>query len=443
MGKKAGQSAKAPPAAASSATASATTQSWLDGLTEEDQKLARAVGCSCQADLDREKAQKSERERKAKDAQRTQLWHNEKQRQWEKEEEKKQREKARQDKQWEQKAEAAKQRGLKEGSILEAWEYPDGSCWVQLPGDLWKETQGQYYCKLCEKHLNDSSLEGHLDSKAHVSKVAWEAHQTGAGGTGYAAASSSSATPWPASPAAPAKAPPTKAAGPVAGAWQAGTKEDWQELGADGMLRCIPCGKVFDDIHAATDAHQDRVRRWREQQELERSGYAPPDLPYLAWVPWDASQPNGERQLKCLLCKKWCQDDSSHTGTKQNPAGSKEHRKYLAYGPGDPWYETNVVQERLKYHPARASPSISSVARQPAPARAAPWASAAPPTAPSAAPCAKPAAAAPPWSPSPPDQPPPPAAPPPKAAGARWGKQSVDAERQSVDPEPVSTIDEV
>ena len=51
--------------------------------------------------------------------------------------------------------------------------------------------------------------------------------------------------------------------------------------------------------------------------------YSKPECPYLAWVPTSEDQPGGERWLKCLLCNKWCQDDSSRTGTIDVPYGSK------------------------------------------------------------------------------------------------------------------------
>lgn len=80
--------------------------------------------------------------------------------------------------------------------------------------------------------------------------------------------------------------------------------------------------------------------------------YAPPAEEYLAYVPWDESKPNGDRSLKCLLCDKWVQDAVSHSGSWREPRGSKEHQRRLAYtDPHSFWYNRDVLQKRLQYHP--------------------------------------------------------------------------------------------
>ena len=58
-------------------------------------------------------------------------------------------------------------------------------------------------------------------------------------------------------------------------------------------------------------------------------GRPAPELPCLAWVPFDFMKPGGERCLKCLLCNKWVQGEKSHTGSFQAPAGSKHHPRKL------------------------------------------------------------------------------------------------------------------
>eukprot|EP00969_Alexandrium_andersonii_P108599 4791308-Alexandrium_andersonii.AAC.1 len=40
----------------------------------------------------------------------------------------------------------------------------------------------------------------------------------------------------------------------------------------------------------------------RQGQGVEREA---PELPYLAWVPWELSDPSSKKYLKRLLCQKW------------------------------------------------------------------------------------------------------------------------------------------
>eukprot|EP00931_Biecheleriopsis_adriatica_P028004 TRINITY_DN1674_c0_g2_i2.p1 TRINITY_DN1674_c0_g2~~TRINITY_DN1674_c0_g2_i2.p1 ORF type:complete len:566 (-),score=139.24 TRINITY_DN1674_c0_g2_i2:179-1876(-) len=147
----------------------AVENAWMDALSTEDKKLAKATGCQSHAELQCEKRKKAEREQKALASQQ-QSRHNEKQEWYAKEAEKKQREKNREE---QQSVEGAKKEDLKEG-VVEA--YDDGSWWVEFDKNTWKEGQGQYVLKLCEKHLNDSSLEGHIGSEAHKKKAT--EHQT-------------------------------------------------------------------------------------------------------------------------------------------------------------------------------------------------------------------------------------------------------------------------
>mmetsp|Transcript_123603 Transcript_123603/g.246025 ORF Transcript_123603/g.246025 Transcript_123603/m.246025 type:complete len:776 (-) Transcript_123603:72-2399(-) len=96
-----------------------------------------------------------------------------------------------------------------------------------------------------------------------------------------------------------------------------------------------------------------------------------PAWPYIAFVTEDGG-PDGPRYPKCLLCQKWCQDETSHTGTQAAPSGSKEHQKNLRNRlPGDPWYEEHVVKVRQIWHPDLAA-AASSRPQQPA-AEEEPW----------------------------------------------------------------------
>eukprot|EP00913_Durusdinium_trenchii_P030699 g28753.t1 len=161
------------------------------------------------------------------------------------------------------------------------------------------EVQGRYYCEYCNKHLNDNTLEAHIDSEAHKKKHAWATP----------ALAGPPAPPPVAAPRGPAPAPPlTASLSPVCP--PVAHLLDWQQVGPDGLVRCIPCNKA-----------------WREYERLKKTGHPAPELEYLAWVPSIDGDPNSEKWKKCLLCKKWVQDETSHCGTAANPQGSKEHQK--------------------------------------------------------------------------------------------------------------------
>eukprot|EP00930_Biecheleria_cincta_P065796 TRINITY_DN51701_c0_g1_i1.p1 TRINITY_DN51701_c0_g1~~TRINITY_DN51701_c0_g1_i1.p1 ORF type:complete len:326 (+),score=53.79 TRINITY_DN51701_c0_g1_i1:41-1018(+) len=131
--------------------------------------------------------------------------------------------------------------------------------------------------------------------------------------------------------------------------------EDWQELAADG-LRCKPCRKMIDSAHLETPDHAVRLLRWQQEHQAEASGYPEPELPYLAYIPYEGFS---TRQLTCLLCRNskrpegaWVADLTIHCGTHEQPAGSKEHNKNLRnYPPNDPWYVENVINVRRRWHP--------------------------------------------------------------------------------------------
>mmetsp|Transcript_18881 Transcript_18881/g.29789 ORF Transcript_18881/g.29789 Transcript_18881/m.29789 type:complete len:684 (-) Transcript_18881:55-2106(-) len=134
--------------------------------------------------------------------------------------------------------------------------------------------------------------------------------------------------------------------------------EDWQERDGDGNIRCKPCGKICDGHHELSDAHLSKIEWWRYQQGVKKIGYEPPELMHLAYVPTNASNPDGNRQLRCLLCQKWVGDDTSHTGTHENPTGSKEHVKNLRNClPDYDWWKDNVAKVRLQWHPVKQKPT--------------------------------------------------------------------------------------
>eukprot|EP00747_Dinoflagellata_sp_TGD_P087857 gnl/TRDRNA2_/TRDRNA2_163784_c0_seq2.p2 gnl/TRDRNA2_/TRDRNA2_163784_c0~~gnl/TRDRNA2_/TRDRNA2_163784_c0_seq2.p2 ORF type:complete len:151 (-),score=59.51 gnl/TRDRNA2_/TRDRNA2_163784_c0_seq2:241-693(-) len=150
MGKKSGGNKKGttavvevPQAAADPHEADETSggPSWLDDLT--------------QAEREQEEKKMKAREEKAALAAKQTAKQNENRQYWEKEQEKANRAKERENKKWEAELSKAKARAQAEG-IFESEDWGDGKWWVNLGGGTYKEVQGQYYCKLCDKHLNEN-----------------------------------------------------------------------------------------------------------------------------------------------------------------------------------------------------------------------------------------------------------------------------------------------
>ncbi|CAE7234410.1 unnamed protein product [Symbiodinium sp. CCMP2592] len=375
VGKKGGKGAEP--------SSGSTKEQFWSSLSAEDAKLAKAWDCGDLDNLQRIKAKKEADEKKARDQQYYTMKQNERKQQWEKEEAKKQRDKAREESKWLSDLEKTKQRALRE-RVVEAWyDESQGKSYAEIVPGTWKEVQGEFYCTLCDKCPNGCNLESHLNSEAHKKKLAW------AMGATYAlvATPASAATPMPQAllPLPPPVMPEDLPA--------------WQQMGPDGLIRCIPCGKVVDDNHLMTGDHGRRLAAFLEQEKLKQSGYAPPELEYLAWVPCDENDPNSERWMKCLLCSKWVQDDVAHSGIPAHPAGSKEHQKNLR---NYEWYRPTVLQQRQKYHPVGGDPRAAAKA----PAKA-------PPPPPPKHPTPRPQATMAPWAPPqtkapPAKQPPPP-----------------------------------
>ena len=223
-----------------------------------------------------------------------------------------------------QQREELKQKAFAQG-VVKAEDWGNGSYWVQCEDQKWLKASGQYFCRLCEKHLNDASLKDHLSSEHHKKcmheKLGQHLDQ----------------------PESAAAAPSTALVQRCCGALP-----EWQKMGRDGLVRCIPCNKVVDDCHISTGDHKRRLASWLEMKKLENTGYPAPELECLAWVPSIQGDETSERWLKCLLCKKFVQDDHSHSGTPLNPQGSREHQSKLK---NYSWYREDVLKERRKYHP--------------------------------------------------------------------------------------------
>eukprot|EP00929_Paragymnodinium_shiwhaense_P056332 TRINITY_DN28197_c0_g1_i1.p1 TRINITY_DN28197_c0_g1~~TRINITY_DN28197_c0_g1_i1.p1 ORF type:complete len:451 (-),score=97.28 TRINITY_DN28197_c0_g1_i1:115-1380(-) len=325
-------------AAASVSDSSSVHNAWLASLSPDDKRTAMQQQFFAQDQLDKFKAEQKAKADKAKAAQAQQLWANERAKEREKAWQKDERVKQRQAKQEDRAFEGVKAKAFKE-SVIEAYDYGDGKWWCQMAGGLWKEIQTEYYCELCDKQLSDCSLEAHIVSKAHGNKVAWRDEEV-----------------MKSQPFVPPKAyevtqptQPSQPASQLAIANGDTSLPQWIELDREGQKKCIPCNKYWDESHDTTAAHLRKLDGWLEQQKVKRTNYAPPAEPYLAWVE-DPSYP-GERQLKCLLCSKWVHDDESHSGSFQDPRGSKEHQKNLRnYPPSHPWFQEHVTKVRERWH---------------------------------------------------------------------------------------------
>ena len=202
--------AAAAPAAPAAPSPPIAPTSWEESLELDPEKKAA------------EEAKKQERQKKAEEAAWQQKRLNEKKEYWAKEAEKETRNKQREDRLWQKEADKARLQGLKEGVV----ENED-------------EDASQYTCTLCNKSLNDLTLRPHLDSEAHKKKVAWHFYD----------ATSASAC-----------ASATSRAALAAHAWGDDWQlEEWQEKTAEGYIRCVPCGKVIDEVHIAKADHQSRL----------------------------------------------------------------------------------------------------------------------------------------------------------------------------------------
>lgn len=275
MGKKSSNKKGPDPLpAASPGPASIASDTWLEALPSDDRKLAISIGCSSLQELDAHKAKMAQAAKKASEQQQQQIWQNEKNRHWEKEAEKQTRKNAADERKWAQQALKTRERALREG-VLESEDWGDGVWWCKMEDGRYLEVQGQYYCTLCTKHLNDHTLEGHLDSKDHQKKIAWNQWD------GAEPASDSKATPKssgngigiPSATSAMARAYPPPEMPYLA--WvpcEEGSNERW--------LKCLLCSKwVQDDwSHSGTASAPDGSKEHKKNLQ----NYGPGDPWYDA-----------------------------------------------------------------------------------------------------------------------------------------------------------------
>lgn len=275
-----------------------TSASWLNHLPSE----SRA----------QEGAKMAERQKKpeatAKQRQRENEWEQSR----ESQQRQAQRVKDNKDEKWQMALNKVKQRAAQE-HVVEA-EWYDDTWWIKTQ-DAYRSVSRQYYCEACDKHLNDLTLEPHLESQKHKKCIA-------------------------------------------------------------GLVSQDPSRQQFDMPLAwvAPPSCKERPYWWAEDYAKHRDLYPAPELLYLAYVPADEDNDDGTRWLKCLLCNKFVQDDVSHTGTVSALAGSNNHRKNLTNYciPGSQWYEEHVVKVRNKWHPPNVPVPLNQPVVIPPPVHAPP-----------------------------------------------------------------------
>lgn len=235
-------------------------------------------------------------------------------------------------------------RATQEGVVEATFQDKDGTWWAQTSESTWAEAKGTYLCTHCHKHLNQHTLEEHLEHPTHQGKLGKLSSSTPASFvTSSANSSSLSSTHTVDNTGLP-------------------RLEEWQEPSGRGP-RCIPCGKVIDDYHLKLPAHQSKLAYWLEQLALEKQGWPEPPEPYLAYVP---SKDARWRTKMCLVCthdgkigtEVW--DSETHTGTPCAPHGTKLHMERLQeYNE----FAKDIQLNKLKYHPALERSQLPTPAR--------------------------------------------------------------------------------
>jgi len=218
----------------------------------------------------------------------------------------------------------AKNLGAQEG-ILEAEQCKrDGKWYVQVDKE-WVEVMGSHFCPLCWKHLNECTLQAHLDSNEHRKKIAWQ-RSSGMGAVDTLGSSAQNGS----------------------DEWNNWNPNDpWLEQDSQGYWRCVPCGKMADMLHLQSEAHKRKVEEFMLSLQPAYERYPDPPEEFLVWMPVDENDPEGQRWLRCLLCGRWVNDEWSH-GVQD---GSKEHVKNLNnhYHPRSNWYLDVVLPAKEQY----------------------------------------------------------------------------------------------
>lgn len=254
---------------------------------------------------------------------------------------------ARKDKTWQQ-----QKLRLKEQGVLEAQEY-GGKWYVEVGGDVWREVLQHYYCIHCEAGMNEAAIDSHIHGERHRKR------------SGAKNASSGSAAAWLALPVCCNADLATKQSQNICQDQRKGQSslETWQELDADGHIRCIPCNKYCDGVHEQSAQHKNRLWAYLV---TAMGDYEEPEEEWLAWVP--CSEWGEGLFLKCLLCDTFTDDftgtdarnyDGWHSRFSSN--NCKKHRKKMENLKEDRSLWNNMLAERCKWQlPQKSNVTVQS-----------------------------------------------------------------------------------
>jgi len=221
--------------------------------------------------------------------------------------------------------------------LLESKEWGD-SWYVEHPKGAWLEVKADYFCKLCEKHINKANVQVHLDTDLHKKRVWADENEK-----------TIVFSPPGLELAVPSSAQPTGKLVLDRDVIESRINE-WDEP----YFFCLACEKIVDDFHLNSEKHLQRVHSYREANKPHEQ----PDEEWLMWVPWSSEQPQcqAELQMRCLLCEKFCNDEESH-GTSLDQKLSQLHRKrLLEYSK---YYREAVLRERERYN--REYPMVQQI----------------------------------------------------------------------------------
>lgn len=225
--------------------------------------------------------------------------------------------------------------------ILEAQRYMDRKWYVKVRGE-WIVCTGKYYCIICGVSFDD--LQEHLESDDHFhNRKLWEAANSRDQATSTE-----------------------------------GKKEQEKHIASTTKT------EVKEASRTAVAATSERAPEETQARAIAER-YPDPLEEWLAWVPVDQGDPNGERRLRCLLCSKWT-SGPAHSAAGGTGPGAEEHAKNVEkyVQTRSTWYVENVVSTKKRWStalkppsfeptiPQATLPSASVAAALPAPASPAP-----------------------------------------------------------------------
>jgi len=312
--------------------------SWRDSLTPEERAVEerkqkaremKAAEMKQQQELNRTRRANEERQRKQAELK-----------------------EARQEAKYSKVRQQERQRAAAEG-MLEAQEHSDGLWYVSLGSGTWREVDQQFWCRHCEAGMSEAAVISHLNGDRHRRKTA---------GLGLGSPSTSTST----SPTAHCSPCMSSTGGNVRSGslW---SQHNWQEVLADGQVRCIPCQKFCDGIHETTAEHAKRVFAYIETL---KGDYKEPEVPWLVWA---SCEEWGEGlYLKCLLCNKWIQDlvgtDARGYDGNHGSAGSQNQKDHAKKIRNLPHVLAEYAQDRDYWDERRAACGVLAATPAAAPA---------------------------------------------------------------------------